>query len=60
MKINSIELKNFKFHKELNFNIEKKNCIIYGENGTGKSSVYWSLVSVFKKDLIDISDFKNR
>ncbi|MCF6245583.1 MAG: hypothetical protein L3J43_11190, partial [Sulfurovum sp.] len=41
-------------------NIEKKNCIIYGENGTGKSSVYWSLVSVFKKDLIDISDFKNR
>jgi len=60
MKINSLELENFKFHKELSFDIKNQNCIIYGENGTGKSSIYWSLVSVFKKDLVEISDFKNR
>ena len=60
MKINNLELQNFKFHKELNFNIKSKNCLIYGENGTGKSSIYWSLISIFKKDLVNISDFKNR
>jgi len=60
MKIVSIELKNFKFHKELKFDINKKNCLIYGENGTGKSSIYWALYSVFKKDLVDNFEvFKN-
>ena len=60
MKINEVKLENFKFHKELSFNIENQNCLICGENGTGKSSIYWSLVSVFKNDLVNIYDFKNR
>ena len=47
MKINKIELKNFKFHHALNFEIKQQNCLIYGENGTGKSSIYEALYSNF-------------
>ena len=47
MKINKIKLKNFKFHHDLKFDIRKQNCLIYGENGTGKSSIYEALYSNF-------------
>ncbi len=46
MKIKNIKLKNFKFHNSLEFNINK-NSLIYGENGTGKSSIYKALYSNF-------------
>jgi len=60
MRIKNIELNNFKFHNKLKFDINNKNCLIYGENGTGKSSIYWGLASVFKSKLIDdISKYKN-
>lgn len=48
MKIEKVELNNFKFHSSLEFEIRKQNCLIYGENGTGKSSIYEALYSVFK------------
>ena len=47
MKINKVELKNFKFHHFLDFEIRQQNCLIYGENGTGKSSIYEALYSNF-------------
>ena len=47
MKIKKITLKNYKFHHNLSFDISKKNCLIYGENGTGKSSIYKALYSNF-------------
>lgn len=54
-KIKKIVLKNFKFFygtKEIRF--DRKHVLIYGENGSGKSSVYWALYtffqSVFKTD----------
>ena len=47
MKVTKIELKNFKFHHALNFEIKQQNCLIYGENGTGKSSIYEALYSNF-------------
>ena len=47
MQIKHIELKNFKFHHNLEFDIKQKNCLIYGENGTGKSSIYEALYSNF-------------
>ena len=60
MNIKKVEIKNFKFHKYLEFSLNKKNCLIYGENGTGKSSIYWALISVFKSHLIeDINQYKN-
>lgn len=47
MRIKKVELKNFKFHHHLEFTLEKSNCLIYGENGTGKSSIYEALYSNF-------------
>lgn len=47
MQINKIAIKNFKFHHDLEFDIRTKNCLIYGENGTGKSSIYEALYANF-------------
>lgn len=43
-KIKSIRLINFKFFfGEKNIALDRKNALIYGENGSGKSSIYWAL-----------------
>lgn len=52
-KISKITLNNFKFfYGQVEIPVERKNMLIYGENGSGKSSIYWSLYtflqSVFK------------
>jgi len=54
-KIENIKIKNFKyFYGEKTFEIDKKNLLVYGENGSGKSSLYWALYtfmeSAFKRD----------
>jgi len=63
MKIKKIHLQNFKFHNNLEFDINKDNCLIYGENGSGKSSIYWGLYSVFKtyfrNNAFEFGKFKN-
>jgi recombinational DNA repair ATPase RecF len=44
-RINQIEVKNFKFFKNtFTLNIDRKNILLYGENGSGKSSIYWSVI----------------
>ena len=64
MIIKNIELKKFKFHHNLDFKIDKQNCLIYGENGSGKSSIYWALYSLFKcyfrNNQFDFSKFQNK
>jgi len=47
MRIKQVDIKNFKFHHSLPFDIKAQNCLIYGENGTGKSSIYEALYSNF-------------
>lgn len=52
-KIKHIKLKNFKFfYGEVSIDLERQNALIFGENGSGKSSLYWALYtflqSVFK------------
>ncbi|RTZ49518.1 hypothetical protein EJ377_02990 [Chryseobacterium arthrosphaerae] len=48
-KIKEITLSNFKFfHGEKTIDIDRKNVLIYGENGSGKSSIYWALYTFFK------------
>lgn len=47
MKIKNIAIKNFKFHHDLKFSLNEKSTLIYGENGTGKSSIYDALYSSF-------------
>jgi hypothetical protein len=54
-RISKLTLKNFKFfHGEIPINFERKNVLLYGENGSGKSSIYWGLYtflqSVFKDE----------
>lgn len=54
-KINKITFNNFKFFHtpETEINLNEKNLLLYGENGSGKSSIYWGLYtfaqSVFKE-----------
>lgn len=43
-KIDEISIENFKFfYGKESFKVDKKNLLIYGENGAGKSSLYWAL-----------------
>lgn len=53
LRISKLTLKNFKFfHGSVPINFDNKNVLLYGENGSGKSSIYWALYtflqSVFK------------
>lgn len=48
-RIDQIEVKNFKFFKNVfTLNIGRKNILLYGENGAGKSSIYWSIFTHFQ------------
>lgn len=62
MKIKSVNIKYFKFHQDLTLNLDSKNCLIYGENGSGKSSIYDALYSNFyqkkrRDKLINVNEF---
>ena len=49
MKIKKIEIKNYKaFYGKNEFNVDGKNMFIYGENGSGKSSLYYALKDFFQ------------
>lgn len=48
MKITSLKLNDFKFYIEQSFNTNNKNILLYGENGSGKSSLYWALYYFYK------------
>lgn len=51
--INKLKLKNFKaFRDEAELVFDGKNALIYGENGTGKSSLYQALKVVFHRKRI--------
>ncbi|KAA6339984.1 DNA replication and repair protein RecF [termite gut metagenome] len=49
-KISEIHINNFKFFPEMEkpIKIEGKNILIYGENGSGKSSIYWALYTLLE------------
>ena len=43
-KIDKLEIRNFKFFDEVEpLDFEGKNVLLYGENGSGKSSIYWAI-----------------
>ena len=63
-RIKRIVLKNFKFfYGEVPIELDRLNALIYGENGSGKSSVYWALYtflqSVFKSRTQDVQKYFN-
>ena len=61
-KIKNIKLNNFKFFfGEQNLKLDKKHTLIYGENGSGKSSIYWALHcflhSTLKADVASVQKY---
>ena len=64
-RIKEITLENFKFfYDKVSIDFGSKNILLYGENGSGKSSLYWSLYtflqSAFKHDDAEISKYFNQ
>jgi len=56
MKIQAIEITNYKaFFGTYRINIAGKNVFIYGENGSGKSSLYYALKDFFQSSVEDIN-----
>lgn len=48
-RIKDIHIHNFKFFNEAEpINLKSKHLLLYGENGSGKSSIYWSLYTLFE------------
>lgn len=53
-RISNIKIKNFKFfNTEFSLDTECKNILLYGENGSGKSSIYWSAFTHFQASFKD-------
>lgn len=50
MRIKELQLHNFKFFTDTDniLNFDSKNVLIWGENGSGKSSIYWSIYTLLQ------------
>lgn len=62
MKIKTIEVKNYKaFYGTYEIKVGGKNLFIYGENGSGKSSLYYALKDFFQSSIenIDLNELEN-
>ena len=56
-KINSIKFKNFKaFYDEEPIQLDGKNLLVYGENGSGKSSIFWGLYTFLQSSSKDVAN----
>lgn len=48
-KISKLTIRNFKlFHEPFTLDIDGRNLLLYGENGCGKSSIYWSFYTHYQ------------
>lgn len=56
-KINKITIENFKFFlNPFEISPEGKHVLMYGENGSGKSSIYWAAYTLFQSCLKEPAD----
>ena len=60
-KINKITIQNFKAFPDLQtFGLNGKNLLVHGNNGSGKSSLYWALYTFLQcseKDTDEINKY---
>ena len=48
-KIDTLQIHNFKFFDQQEpIKLGGKHLLLYGENGSGKSSIYWALYTLFE------------
>lgn len=64
-RIKEVHINNFKFFPESKpIKIDGKNILLYGENGSGKSSIYWALYTLLessqKSDSTQIQKYFNK
>ena len=58
-RLETIKLNNFKaFYGTREIAVERKNLLIYGENGSGKSSLYFALYTLFRAAVEDKNKVK--
>lgn len=58
-KIKEIKIKNFKaFQNEEVFSIDGKHVLVYGNNGSGKSSLFWALYTILQSSIKGDNDVK--
>lgn len=58
-KIRNIKLSNFKFFKEEEtIKLDGKHLLLYGENGSGKSSIFWALYTLLESSIKTESETK--
>lgn len=58
-RISKLTLRNFKFfYGETVIDFDRKNVLIYGENGSGKSSIYWALYTFLQSVFKDTSEIR--
>ena len=59
-KIKTIKINNFKFFtNDIPLELEGKHLLLFGENGSGKSSIYWALYTLFQAAIKDkVDDFQ--
>ena len=61
-RIEDIQIRNFKYaHDLFSIHVGQKNMLLYGENGCGKSTIYWALYtlyqSYFKEDELAVAKY---
>lgn len=42
-RLHKIKIRNFKAFRDFTLNLESRHLLVYGDNGAGKSSLYWAL-----------------
>ena len=60
LRIQRIEAKAFKAFKHLDFKLNGRNLLVYGANGSGKSSLYWTLYTFLQsaqKEPADVAKY---
>jgi predicted ATP-binding protein involved in virulence len=60
MRLEKLKYKNFRGIREVNLDIDKKNVIIYGDNGTGKTSILNGMTYLFYRILNKTTPNMNR